>query len=290
MTPPARTGADALRQAIATLRAAGVEDAPRDARLLLARALDLAPDRLTLHLPDPLPPQAEAALAPLVAARAARQPMAQILGQRLFFGHVFEVTPDTLDPRPDTERLVEEAISRPVHHMLDLGTGTGCILISCLLAMPMATGLGTDQSGAALQVAVRNAARHNLSSRARFTQGDWFKSVTGRFDLIVSNPPYIAADEMPALAPEVRDWEPRAALTPEGDGLAAYRAIAAGAGARLLAGGRLLLEIGPTQGAAVTALLAAQGLAAIRILADLDGRDRVVTAEKPGGDSDCAAT
>jgi len=276
------TATPILREAIATLRAAGIEDAPRDARLLLAKAMDVPADRLTLHLQDPVSPDAAKTFAKLIATRATRQPMAQILGERLFWGRRFEVTRDTLDPRPETEVLVQQAIAQPFVKMLDLGTGSGCILISCLLAMPMATGLGIDVSDAALRVATRNAARHGLT-QARFMASDWLRAVTGSYDLIVSNPPYIAADEMAALAPEVRDWEPTRALTPGGDGLAAYRIIASGAPARLMPGGRILLEIGPTQGAAVMALLHAQGLADIQILPDLDGRDRVVCATKPLG-------
>ena len=288
MTP--RSGADALRAAVLQLRQAGVEDAPRDARLLLACAMGLASDRMTLHLADHLTPAAEAALPALIAARARRQPMAQILGQRLFWGHAFEVTRDTLDPRPDTEILVEAALSQPFTRMLDLGTGTGCILISCLLDRPGATGLGTDLSPAALQVAARNIAWHGLGTRARLAQGHWWDAAPGRFDLIVSNPPYIAADEMPHLAPEVLDHEPHLALTPGGDGLDACRAIAAGALAHLTPGGRILLEIGPTQGAAVQALLAAQGFTGLTVLPDLDGRPRVVAGQGPAAERGDFAT
>jgi release factor glutamine methyltransferase len=153
--------------------------------------------------------------------------------------------------------------------------------------MPMARGLGTDISDAALQVAMGNTRDLGLEARARFRKSDWYADVTGAYDLIVSNPPYIAADEMPALAPEVRDWEPHLALTPGGDGLDAYRAIARGAGARLMPGGRLLVEIGPTQAAAVSGLFAEAGLAEIRVLPDMDGRNRVVAAVKPGGADGC---
>lgn len=284
------TAAEALRAATARLRAGGIEDAARDARALLAHAMGLAPERLGLHLPDILEDGAQHSYEAAIAARLRRQPVAQITGRRLFWGRAFRVTPDTLDPRPETEVLVAEALSRPFLKMADLGTGTGCILISCLLDMPMASGLGADLSPAALKVAAENAAAHGLGARARFVQSDWFSAIPGRYDLIVSNPPYIAADEMAALAPEVRDHEPHLALTPGGDGLDAYRAIARGAGARLLAGGRLLLEIGPTQGAAVCALLAAQGFADLRILPDLDGRDRVVVAVQPGDAGRCGAT
>lgn len=283
------TAAEALRAAVARLRAAGVEDPAGDARRLLAHALDIAPDRVALILPDPLSPAATAAFDAAVAARAARQPVAQITGRRAFFGHDFRVSPDTLDPRPDTEILVAAALERPFVRMLDLGTGTGCILLSCLKAMPAATGTGTDLSEAALAVARANAADLGLAGRARFLLSDWFASVPGRFDLIVSNPPYIAESEMAGLAPEVRDWEPRSALTPGGDGLDAYRAIAAGAGLRLMPGGRLLLEIGPTQGGAVSELLAAAGLDVVAIRHDLDGRDRVVEALRPAGEDGCGA-
>ncbi|MCO5127950.1 MAG: peptide chain release factor N(5)-glutamine methyltransferase [Rhodobacteraceae bacterium] len=286
MTGPA-TAAGVLRAAIARLAGAGVADPQRDARILLAHALGIGTDRLTLVLPDPIPTEAQAAFAAAVTARAARQPVSQITGRRLFWGRSFKVTRDTLDPRPETEILVAAALERPFTRILDLGTGTGCILLSCLAGMPFATGTGTDVSGAALAVAAENAAALGLDARARFARSDWFSAVTGRFDLIVSNPPYIAAEEMASLAPEVRDWEPSGALSPGGDGLDAYRAIARGAGARLMAGGRLILEIGPTQGAAVAALLAAQGFEGVEIRPDLDGRDRTIVALKPGDPEDC---
>lgn len=276
---------DALRRAIPQLQEAGIEDAARDARVLLAHALGIGHDRLTLKLQDEMTPPQEALYDAALAARGARQPVSQITGRRLFWGLSFRVTRDVLDPRPETETLVAEALSRPFLKVLDLGTGSGCILLSCLKGMPLARGLGTDISDAALQVAMGNTRDLGLEARARFRKSDWFAGITGAYDLILSNPPYIAAEEMTALAPEVRDWEPHLALTPGGDGLDAYRAITRGAGARLMPGGRLMVEIGPTQGAAVAALFAAAGLAEVRVLPDLDGRDRVVVGEKPGGDS-----
>lgn len=270
----------ALGAVTARLAAAGVADPARDARLLVAHAAGIPAGRLTLHLDDPLPSAAR--LDELAAARAARRPMAQILGYRDFWKHRFIVTPDVLDPRPETETLVAAALSEPFARVLDLGTGTGAILLSLLAERPAATGLGTDLSPAALDVARRNAAALGLSGRATLLPSDWFTAVTGRFDLIVSNPPYIAAAELPALEPEVRDHEPRMALTPlddpGGDGLAAYRAIIAGAPEYLAPGGRMLLEIGPTQGAAVAALAADAGLRDVAVLRDFDGRDRVVAA------------
>ena len=283
------TGNEALRTAIPRLKAAGIEGAAGDARRLLAHVLGLPPDRLILHLADEMTGAQQRSYEEALARRARRQPVSQIIGERQFLGRSFRVTGDVLDPRPETELLVLKALERPFVRMLDLGTGSGCILLSCLAGMPIATGLGTDLSAAALAVAAENAARLGLGRRAAFARSDWYAAVPGRFDLIVSNPPYIAADEMAGLAPEVREWEPRMALTPGGDGLDAYRAIAAGAGARLMAGGRLLLEIGPTQGAAVIALLAAQRFEKLAILPDLDGRNRIVMAENPGDRGACGA-
>lgn len=283
------TGTEALRLAIPRLRAAGVAEAPTDARRLLAFALGLPPERLTLALAEEMTGAQRGAYDAAIAARLRRQPVSQITGERLFFGRTFRVTRDTLDPRPETELVVQVALERPFARLLDLGTGTGCILLSCLAHMPGATGTGTDLSDAALAVAAENAARLGLHRRAAFHRSDWFGAVDGRYDLIVSNPPYVAEGEMAGLAPEVRDWEPHLALTPGGDGLGAYRAIAAGAGARLMAGGRIALEIGPSQGRAVSALLKAQGFAAIAVRRDLDGRDRVVVAGKPGTPGDGGA-
>ncbi|MDQ7263809.1 peptide chain release factor N(5)-glutamine methyltransferase [Paracoccus sp. PS-1] len=273
------TGAEALRQGAARLAAAGVPAAADDARLLLAHALELPRRHLAAALAAPLPPEALRRFDAALAARAARQPVSQILGRRAFWKHEFRVTRDTLDPRPETEALVEAALAEPFASVLDLGTGTGAILISLLAERPGARGLGTDISPAALELAQENAAK--LGVCADFLESDWFASVSGEFDLIVSNPPYIALDEMADLSPEVREWEPRKALTDEADGLSAYRAIAAGAPAHLSPGGRLLVEIGPTQGAAVAALMREAGLTEARILPDLDGRDRVVAARKP---------
>ncbi|PKP85213.1 MAG: peptide chain release factor N(5)-glutamine methyltransferase [Alphaproteobacteria bacterium HGW-Alphaproteobacteria-2] len=273
--------AAALADAAARLRAAGVPEAVADARRLLAHALAIAPERLTLALSEPLPEAAAARFAAFVAARAARQPVAQITGERLFWGRTFQVTPDVLDPRPETETLVATALEAPFSRVLDLGTGSGCLLLTLLADRPGATGLGTDISATALAVAARNAARLGLGARAAFALADWFSGVDGAFDLIVANPPYIAAGELAALAPEVRNWEPRAALTPGEDGLAAYRAIAAGATAHLAPAGRLILETGAGQGAAVAALCEAAGLGHAMLRADMDGRARAVLCMLP---------
>mgnify|MGYP001050692704 CR=1 FL=1 len=264
-----------LAQATARLKTAGVDDPARDARALVAMAAGIAPDRLSLALQDMAGAQVAGDLATLVELRAARRPMAQILGRRAFYRHEFRVTADVLDPRPDTETLVEAALTAPFAHVLDLGTGSGCILLSLLAARPMASGVGTDLSPAALDVAHDNAARLGLAERCLLVHGDWYSPVEGRFDLIVSNPPYIAAAEMPGLAPDL-SHEPRMALTDEGDGLSAYRVIVPGAGAHLRAGGHLMVETGWQQGAAVAELFTDAGFDTVKLLPDLAGRDRVV--------------
>lgn len=272
---------DALSDGIKALQKAGIASAVGDARVLLSHAASIPKDRLTLHLQDGATPQIEETFSRYLHQRAQHQPVAQIIASRLFWGRSFRVTQDTLDPRPETEILVAEALRLPLSSVLDLGTGTGCILISILADRPLARGLGCDLSPRALDVARHNAQTLGVAARAQFVQSDWFGSIDQHFDLIVANPPYIAQNEMDALSPDVKDWEPHLALTDGADGLNAYRYIAAGAGARLRAGGRILLEIGPSQGAAVSDLLAAQGFAQIAVLPDFDGRARVVCAHKP---------
>lgn len=271
------TFAEALREAAARLTAAGVPDAARDARWLLAHAAGHSADRLILHMSELVGLPALERFDAALVARCARQPVSQIVGERVFWGRPFRVTPDVLDPRPETESLIALALEEPFGSLLDLGTGSGAIALT-LMAERDVPGMATDLSPAALAVAADNAAR--LGVRPSFRLSDWFAQVKGTFDLIVSNPPYIAAHEMPALAPEVREWEPHMALTPGGDGLAAYRAIASGAAAHLAPNGRLLVEMGPTQGAAVSALFRAAGLDDVAVHPDMDGRPRVVSARR----------
>lgn len=279
MTEAPTDAAALLAAGVARLAAAGIDDAPRDARRLLAHALSIAPDRLALHLRDPADDAACARFDAAIAARARRQPVSQITGRRRFWGRDFAVTRDVLDPRPDTETLVAAALDRPAARILDLGTGSGCILLTLLAEWPHARGTGTDISNAALAVAAANATSLGVADRTSLVRADWTAGLVGPFDLIVSNPPYIAADELPGLAPDVRDWEPPGALSPGPDGLAAYRAILPALPALLAPGGRVLLEIGPTQGEAVAALARAAGLGGIVVLPDMDGRDRVVSAQ-----------
>ena len=277
MSQPRAIG-QAMREAANRLAAAGNADPVKDARLLMADALGVAADRVALLRDTPLPDAVSRVFEAHVTARVASQPVAQILGHRQFWGRSFRVTRDTLDPRPETEGLIAAALAEPFGRVLDLGTGSGCILLSCLADNSQASGLGTDISEPALAVARENAESLGLTGRAGFRRADWWQGVEGRFDLIVSNPPYISADEMPGLSDDVRLWEPHLALTPGGDGLSPYRAIAADALAHLLPGGRVLVEIGPTQAAAVTELFRSAGLTGISVIADFDGRDRIVGA------------
>ncbi len=251
---------DWLRKGAAVLAKAAIPDPQREARLLWRAT----PDE-----------DGQSFLAK-ITRRAKREPLSHILGYRDFYHHRFIVTPAVLDPRPDTETLIEVALRQPFSRVLDLGTGSGCILLSLLAARGQATGLGTDISAAALDVARQNQAALHLGQRARFLQSDWFERVEGPFDLIVANPPYITATEMENLQPEVRHYEPRLALTDEADGLTAYRLITKYAPTYLAPGGRLIFEIGATQAAAVTAMMRNGGFADISVNPDLDGRDRVV--------------
>lgn len=275
------TGAQALYAATRALAAVGIADPGRDARRLFSHALRIEPGRLTLVLPDPLDPAAQAAFDALIARRCQREPVSHLTGTRAFYGRDFIVNGAVLDPRPETETLIEAALSLPFDRVLDLGTGSGCILLTLLAEMPGATGLGIDISAAACEVAAQNANALNLTQRAQFQLGNWHAGPLGEYDLIVANPPYIALSEMAGLSPEVRLWEPRAALTDEGDGLGAYRAILNGITQHMTEGGRLLMEIGPTQAEEVSVLVLTAGFSMVDVIQDLDGRDRIVMAIQP---------
>ncbi|WP_428924700.1 peptide chain release factor N(5)-glutamine methyltransferase [Marinibacterium sp. SX1] len=272
------TAAEAMASATARLRAAGVADPARDARVLLAHAARIEAARVTLIAPEDLEPEIAERYDRLIALRAVRVPVSHLVGERAFYGRQFKVSRDVLDPRPETEILIEAALAEPFGSVLDLGVGSGCILVTLLAEMPTARGMGVDLSEAACLQASANAVLHGVQERARIVVSDWFSHVDTGFDLIVSNPPYIARSEMPGLAPEVRDHEPDMALTDGGDGLGAYRAICAAAPGHLAVGGRLLFEIGPTQGAAVARICEGAGFGQVEVLPDLDGRDRVVRA------------
>ncbi len=270
----------ALAAGTAILKQADIPDPARDARLLMAACLGVDAGRLTLHVQDNMDAAAEAVFMADVQRRAGGQPMSHLLGYRDFWSYRFKVTPDVLDPRPETETLIEAALAQPFDSVLDLGTGSGCILLTLLAERGGATGIGADASPAALHIAEQNAAELGVADRCALEVSDWYAGVEGTYDLIVSNPPYIAADEMPGLTAELFH-EPRMALTDEADGRSCYRIITAGARAHLVQGGWLMVEIGPTQGAAVSQLFDAAGLTDVQIRTDLDGRDRVVIGQNP---------
>ena len=275
------TAAQAMVAATARLRAAGVDDPARDARVLLAHAARIEAARVTLIAPEELSHEVAERYDQLISLRAIRVPVSHLIGERDFYGRRFKVSADVLDPRPETETLIEAALSEPFERVLDLGVGSGCILVTLLAEQQGALGLGVDLSEAACLQASANAVLHRVEARADIRQSDWFSAVKGQFDLIVSNPPYIALNEMDDLSEEVREHEPQMALTDGADGLSAYRLICAGLGRHLAREGRVLVEIGPTQGAAVAEMMRAAGLVQVTVLPDLDGRDRVVLGRNP---------
>lgn len=275
------TAAEAMASAAARLRAAGVPDPARDARLLLAHAASVDAARVTLIAPEEIAPEIAERFDQLVALRAVRVPVSQLVGKRAFYGRDFRISREVLDPRPETETLIDLALAEPFERLLDLGTGSGCILVTLLAERPEARGTGVDLSEAACLQASANALLHGVGARAEILQSDWFAAVEGRFDLILSNPPYLAAPEMAEVSPELRDHEPRMALTDGEDGLSAYRIIAAEAQGYLTAEGRVLCEIGWTQAEAVQQIFAASGWGEIGLAHDLGGHPRVVSARKP---------
>jgi len=275
------TAAVAMATATARLRAAGVPDPARDARLLLAHAASVDAARVTLIAPEEIAPEIAERYENLISLRAVRVPVSHLVGERAFYGRGFKISREVLDPRPETETLIEAALAAPFDRVLDLGTGSGCILVTLLAERAQATGVGVDLSEGACLQASANAVLHGVAARAGILQSDWFDAVEGRFDLIVSNPPYLAQDEMQGIAPELALHEPAMALTDGADGLSVYRLIAGRAQEYLEAEGRVLAEIGWQQGPDVRAIFQAAGWADVVILPDLDGRDRVICARNP---------
>ncbi|SLN09924.1 peptide chain release factor N(5)-glutamine methyltransferase [Oceanibacterium hippocampi] len=274
---------DALTAAAGRLAGAGIEGARAEARLLLCHVMVDPGD--ILRAPErPLSADEAAAFETLVARRAAREPASHLLGRREFWSLEFRVGPAVLDPRPDSEALIEAVLAaRPDRtkdwRIADLGSGSGCLLLTLLREYPRATGIGVDRSRAAASVAVANARDLGLADRARMAVGDWWGPLGGRFDIVVSNPPYIASAEIEDLEPEIRLHEPSVALDGGPDGLDCYRAILPATPDHLAPGGLLALEIGAGQGEVVTRIAAAAGLRAAGVRADLAGRQRCLLFE-----------
>lgn len=270
-----------LADARKALTEAGVESAALDARLLVAAALGATVEHVIAWPERSLDETAAARLGALLERRVAREPMAQILGRREFWSRDFAVTADVLTPRPDSETLIAAVLeqldrARPAR-ILDLGVGSGCLLLTLLSELPHATGVGVDRSAAALAVAARNAETLGVAARTTLVRGDWTAGLDGQFDVVVSNPPYIPRGDLATLPPEVRH-EPRMALDGGEDGLHCYRALAAGLPGVLTPTGFAVIEIGAGQAENVTGILRHAGLEPWQQRPDLSGAIRCLLA------------
>jgi release factor glutamine methyltransferase len=276
------TWREILSEARERLAVAGVEAPSREARLLLADALEIDGAQLIACEADAIDTAGLDAFEVRMRRRLAGEPVSRIRGWREFYGRRFSITRDVLDPRPETELLVEEGQKRLPRGgcVLDLGTGSGAILVSLLAERPDAAGVGVDISPAALAVAMDNAQKLGVADRATFIEGGWSDG-GANFDLVLSNPPYVTEAEFAGLAVEVREHDPHLALVGGVDGLDPYQAILAALPATLKPGGWLGVEFGSTQGAAVSALMVNAGLQAVEVVADLAGLNRVAFGRRP---------
>lgn len=272
---------ECYEQGCRTLQAAGIEEAALDARLLLEAVCGTDRNDLLVHGEQPVAPEAEEKYLNWIRQRAEHIPLQQLTGEQGFMGLTFSVNEHVLIPRQDTEILVEEVL-KELHdgmRVLDMCTGSGCILLSLLHYSNDCEGLGVDLSAEALEVAGRNVLKvltPEKAEHAHFLQSDLFEKVEGKFEIIVSNPPYIASAEVEKLMPEVRDHEPRMALDGTEDGLYFYRRIIEEAGKHLVSSGRLFFEIGYDQGQAVSELMRTEGYCDVQVVQDYAGLDRVV--------------
>lgn len=280
----AGTLGDLLRTTTRDLAAAGIELPALEARLLVGHVLALSREDLLAQSGGRVGPACVRAVRHLAARRGRDEPLAYIVGEREFWSLPFAVTPDVLIPRPDSETVVETAlrfvdVERPLR-ILELGTGSGCLLLALLNECRRASGIGVDLSGQALGVARGNASRLDLGGRSAFVCADWGSALRGRFDLVVSNPPYVDEHGFHCLEPTVRSHEPALALRGGTDGLDAYRLIASDLPRLLVPGGVAVVEMGAGQGESVAGLLAASGLKAIAFGRDLAGRDRCLAVRR----------
>lgn len=280
--------AEAVREAAQTLRQAGVSDARREAGSLLQHVIDRDRTFIITHAEDLISPEEQQRFRECTARRAEGEPLQYITGHQNFFGLDFEVTKDVLIPRPETELLVETALALldrgpAAPSICDVGTGSGCIAVTLLNENQRATAIGIDLSIEAIQVARRNAARHSVAARISFLVADCLSGLgTGKpiFDLVVSNPPYVAASALNGLQREVRDHEPLLALTAGPDGLAIIRRLLRDSGPFVKRGGHLLIEIGFDQGEAVERLIDRTSWTFLDIHKDLQGIPRIVALQK----------
>lgn len=285
---PSATIAETLKLASQQLRAASVQNDVLDAQTLLAEALGKDRTYLIVNFNEHLSEELLVKFQRLIARRSAGEPVQYITGHQQFFGLEFEVTPDVLIPRPETELIVEETIrlveegkiSAPI--ILDVGTGSGCIAVTLARELEDAQISACDISETALTVARRNAAKHDLADRVRFLNSDLLSAFpeTELADFILSNPPYVAANELPTLQSEVRDWEPHTALTDHADGLSLYRRLLKESPSRLKPGGYLICELGYTQSEAVSAMADSEVWESPRLLDDLQAIPRTLVLRK----------
>lgn len=272
---------ECYEQGCRTLQAAGIEETALDARLLLEAVCGTDRNDLLVHGEQQVAPEAEEKYLNWIRQRAEHIPLQQLTGEQGFMGLTFSVNEHVLIPRQDTEILVEEVL-KELHdgmRVLDMCTGSGCILLSLLHYSNDCEGLGVDLSAEALEVAGRNVLKvltPEKAEHAHFLQSDLFEKVEGKFEIIVSNPPYIASAEVEKLMPEVRDHEPRMALDGTEDGLYFYRRIIEEAGKHLVSSGMLFFEIGYDQGQAVSELMRTEGYCEVQVVQDYAGLDRVV--------------
>jgi release factor glutamine methyltransferase len=276
-----------IDEAAAALAAAGFDESRRRARRIVGAALGLSAGEVFAHPERPLDRDEAARIEALLARVLAHEPISRIFGMREFWGLEFRLSADTLDPRPETETVVELVLARlpdrtQCYRLLDLGTGSGCVLLALMSECRAAIGIGVDIAPGAALAARDNAAALGLGERARFVVGNWGTALRGPFDIIVANPPYVPTAAIPGLPPEVREHDPAVALDGGGDGLNAYRAIASGLERLLVPGGLFAAEIGAGQDQAVAAILTAARLAVEGVEPDLAGIGRCIVARRTG--------